>query len=832
MADVKGRPFKRGLSKNQEINPDFIVRDTRTIGMKMGDFLSHPLNVAVSVGILGAVNIVYPYFPELLLLIGFMLYRHGLRHATNIRLPIRLPQTSGLIDYTDLTPGTKKPNRGRGIFYLGNEHGTNKEIWATNEDMRTHVLVMGTTGAGKTATLSSMTQNALIQGSGYIYVDGKADNALWGRLYSMARSMGRDDDLLLISFMTGAKDIIGKQDKLMSNTVNPFTFGSSSMISQSLVSLLDDSGGGGGDMWKGRAISFVEALARALVHMRDYYNQPLNVNVFREYFELKKLESFTWDARKEYKMEKEELVAFKPLENYLMNVPGYDKSKKGTQAQDTLQQHGFITMQLTRTTGSLADTYGHVVNALYGEVDFYDVVINRRLLMVALPALEKAPDELSNLGKIVISNLKATLASTLGADMEGDYSDIIENRPTNSKTPFLCVLDEYGYYAVKGFAVVAAQARSLGFSVVFAGQDYPAFKKAGEEEAASIIGNCNIKMCMKLEDPKETWDLFKETAGESYVTHSSGFSAQSGSMTGNNYMDMMNASIERRARIELADLKEQMESESHFFFKSTIVRGDTFFAYMPNAKTIRMNSFVSVEYPLPEDIEAHLDDPEARLMEISAIESIMKSQKKQNISYHPAWAEIENVVNANRSFVPSSVSDAVIYECILIDKIIAGEQDVKTGEGSSSDGKVTGGDFKDDTTIPADVLKDMMPEGAVTATDEDVDPVMTAAESLIADHGAYDYNPEEFEPITMMDSVIDIEEAQDGLAEIEQLMAEDDMSLEEAGEISERIVSDIGGGVTYTNYPPKRGEKDADMVSDMINSLADLVGSSSGKGDN
>jgi intracellular multiplication protein IcmO len=37
--------------------------------------------------------------------------------------------------------------------------------------------------------------------------------------------------------------------------------------------------------------------------------------------------------------------------------------------------------------------------------------------------------------------------------------------------------DEYGYYAVKGFAVVAAQARSLGFAAVFAGQDLPAFQR-------------------------------------------------------------------------------------------------------------------------------------------------------------------------------------------------------------------------------------------------------------------------------------------------------------------------------------------------------------------
>jgi len=45
-----------------------------------------------------------------------------------------------------------------------------------------------------------------------------------------------------------------------------------------------------------------------------------------------------------------------------------------------------------------------------------------------------------------------------------------------------------GYYAVEGFAVVPAQARSLGFSAIFAGQDLPAFQKASKEEALSMKG--------------------------------------------------------------------------------------------------------------------------------------------------------------------------------------------------------------------------------------------------------------------------------------------------------------------------------------------------------
>ncbi|MES1986727.1 MAG: TraM recognition domain-containing protein, partial [Pseudomonadota bacterium] len=221
---------------------------------------------------------------------------------------------------------------------------------------------------------------------------------------------------------------------------------------------------------------------------------------------------------------------------------------------------------------------------------------NRRVLVVLLPALEKSPEELSNLGKVIIASLKAMMAAGLGDDVEGSYKDIIQRKPTNAPTPFLCILDEYGYYAVKGFAVVPAQARSLGFSTVFAGQDLPAFQKASKEEAASIGANTNIKICMKLEDPLETWEFFHKTAGEAYVTKVDSFQTRSESIT-NTYMDTRSASAEKRARIDLLDLKEQREGEGHIFFKSKIVRAKMFYANPPPAALMRLNHFVKVEPP-------------------------------------------------------------------------------------------------------------------------------------------------------------------------------------------------------------------------------------------
>ncbi|EKE01716.1 MAG: IcmO, partial [uncultured bacterium] len=202
---------------------------------------------------------------------------------------------------------------------------------------------------------------------------------------------------------------------------------------------------------------------RVLVASRDAGYILLDANTIRNYFGLEKLEEMADKILVRENQESVSLAEFpsvvlEPMINYLNNLPGYIKEKKGKQSSQVYEQHGYITMQLTRVFSSLADTYGHIIRTNLPEVDLRDVVLNRRILVVLLPALEKSPDELANLGKIIIASLKTMMASGLGDEVEGMYSKVIERKPTNARSPFLCILDEYGYYAVPGFAVVPAQA--------------------------------------------------------------------------------------------------------------------------------------------------------------------------------------------------------------------------------------------------------------------------------------------------------------------------------------------------------------------------------------
>ncbi|OIZ95110.1 phosphoesterase [Candidatus Rickettsiella isopodorum] len=648
----------RGLEQKHEQDPRRLLRDTRTLSQRFVDFFKNPQAVTILLVGFASGAFFIPAIADLIFLLGILSFFYAYTRKTS--LPFRMPQRSHQLDHNDLKAGTNKPQKARGICLFGNEISSGEELWFSNDDMRTHCLIFGSTGSGKTEALISLAFNALVQGSGFIYVDGKGDNSLFAKVFSMARSMGREDDILVVNFMTGARDIVGPQEKRLSNTMNPFANGSSSMLSQLVVSLMDASSNTpDGDMWKGRAIVFVEALMKLLVYIRDQGGILLDVNVVRNYFELTRVENividkiFPRDGQEPLSLIDVPEVVLEPITNYLINLPGYDKSKKGKQVSQVLEQHGFITMQLTRVFGSLADTYGHILRTNLAEVDLKDVVLNRRILLVLLPAFEKSPDELSNLGKVIIASLKAMLAAGLGEEVEGDYRDIIERKPTNSLTPYLCVLDEYGYYAVPGFAVVPAQARSLGFSIVFAGQDLPAFQKASKEEAASIGANCNIKLCMKLEDPLETWDFFSKSAGEAWVTKVDAFQTRAESVM-NNYADTRSASSEKRARIDLLDLKEQREGEAHILFKSKIIRARLFYANPRPVARMRLNQFLKVGLPT----NRYLLDLQSRLQNFRKVtdkaqfsltkldESTIITRLAQTLSEHPELNPIKAAVPA------------------------------------------------------------------------------------------------------------------------------------------------------------------------------------------
>ncbi len=621
-------------------------RDLRPLYVRFGEWLAKPRHAFV-VCMMMAMSLVF--YPPILAFADILLVVTGLffwwLYRRNRSLPFKLPMDSKFVDGTNMGPG--RDGKPTGILYLGNAKNSGEEIWFNNSDARTHILYLGTTGAGKTEGLKSMVTNALTWGSGFVYIDGKADTDLWSSLSSLVRRFGRDDDLLVLNYMTGNSDA-----RAPSNTMNPFSSGSASYLTNMLVSLMPQAEGDNA-MWKERAVSLISSLMPALTWKRDHQDVPLSVSTIRNFLELSSIIKLSRDDALPPKLRES-------IKGYLDTLPGYiddafdDNGKEksmgpGQPMVDTTtvrQQHGYLTMQFTRSLQSLGDDYGYIFDADAADVDMVDIVLNRRILIVLIPALEKSGDEIANLGKIVAATIKGMMGSTLGSTVEGEGATVIENKPTHSATPFITVFDEVGYYVAEGMAVMAAQARSLGFSLVFSAQDLPALQKRVKEEARSITGNCNIKIFGKLSDPTDTKDFFERQAGKAFVAQASSFQLQGGLSTGG-YMDTQSASIHAYERADYGDLKKLREGMAVLIFEGTVIDVQIFYCNPGFAKAMRVTRYLSLPPP-----DEHL------------IKHAGQVTKLRDLMFHKTWTADKADVAAE---VPATLRS-------LVDGLAAGKR--------------------------------------------------------------------------------------------------------------------------------------------------------------
>lgn len=666
----------RGAVKTQEIRHDTLVRDTRGIFAKMSDWLTIPTNVMSLLIFFAVLAFIVPAIADIcLIVVAFFTTIALKKHET---APLKLPIQSNLIDLNQLHPGTGKPQKASGIFHLGNEIKTGKEVWLTNDDCRQHFLVLGTTGAGKTEALLGFAANAVAWGSGFLFCDGKGDVGLFSKVYALCRRFGREDDLLVLNYMTGNQDVSASGGNLMSNTLNPFATGSSDTLTQMVVGLMDDAGGDGA-MWKGRATAMFTGVMRALTYLRDSGIIDLNVSEIRDHLQLKRI----IDLADRAKYPDLAQPIRKSILSYLTSLPGFQEDKGYKQSQTTLDQHGYLEMQFTRILGSLADVYGHIFHTPYGEIDMNDVVLNRRILVIMLPALEKSGDEIANLGKIIVATLKGMMGGTLGSQIEGSWAKIVDNRVTNSESPFIVVLDEVGYYMVDGMDLMSAQARSLGFSLIFAGQDINAMKRLNEKVFGSVQGNTNTKIIMRTEDP-DTAKLAVEAGGKTNRAVLKQFKGQNKEIGGRSYSDNMEAAIEEVDRINPLDLKAQSEGGMHIIHKDWLVRAKSFYANPESTVNkhnlkLRANHFITVARPDADEIQSQQKLPEiVQKMADPEFAIIMKADAEKallNLSEQNEITEIAQTLDMV-SKSPRRKSTLLEASCIAFAKILATSREV------------------------------------------------------------------------------------------------------------------------------------------------------------
>jgi intracellular multiplication protein IcmO len=576
----------QGLRPGEGLEPGRLRRDVRSPWERLAAFLTGRTQVLAVIWMTLVLGLQRPERSLWLFGAALAFTLAHLAGTAGLGLPLRLPKAAARADPGSPEPGRRRHGRAAGIFYLGNEIDGGQEMWLDQRDMLTHALVLGATGSGKTQTLVSMAYNALATGSGLFYIDPKSSPELPMRIWQLARYLGRDDDFRVLNYMADKGPAAPGR---LTNTNNPFSLGSADALTQLLASLMPPSQDGN-SIFADKALALISGLMYALVDLRDQGQLRLSVSTIRDRLAPEACVDLLFDPRLGES-------ARASLKAALHNCNWTESKDLGSQ-NSFFEQYGYAQSYFGRALSSLTDAYGHIYGTECGEVDFRDVVLNRRVLVALLPSMEKSPAELASLGKITLSAVRTAASVGLGTAVEGHEREVLGSLPIHFQGtgPFLSVVDEYAAIVTPGFEMLLTQGRGLGLATVVASQDYAGLIEADRRGAQQIAANTNMKIFMKTDDPERTYGLLRALSGEAPVMRTTGYELKPGSLMGGDWRDNLGAAVQALPRTDFMDLASQLEGEAHCFFRGRLLRARMFYAN-PSTKgaVARIHRFLRME---------------------------------------------------------------------------------------------------------------------------------------------------------------------------------------------------------------------------------------------
>lgn len=532
-----------------------------------------------------------------------------------------------------------KEMMGDGIMLLGSDMDNGgAQIWSSMDLLVRHLLLIGTTGSGKTQAILGMIAQLMAQGSGGIFCDGKADITTWFMLYTLARHFGLERQLLVINYLTS-----GGANTKRSNTTNIFEIASADSLSEMVSSMMGGgSGGGNDDMWRGRAEALFGLIIRAACEDRDLRSETIVADDLRRRMTLQKLIELPQNMIYSQRVRDEAQL-------FLNDLPGYSAWQKATQpqAKETSmgrmsEQLGFLQMQFTRVLSLLSGTYGYITGTDISEIDWIDVINQRRTVYIMLPALEKSPESLKQLGRMVVTSMRNAMLPIIGGgQLTGLKKILIDGRPIGKQIPYGLFLDEYGSYCVEGFGDVVAQIRSMGVFACFSGQDWASFKKGSEVEADRVNANTSTKIFLKTFDVN-TVKLLVDTCGKKLVSVAGTWGDRPNGgrpdmRTNFQSVDALQVQEVDRARID--QMASQDPGMAHIYFGGKLwTKVKMFYPAIQQSSQSQVNSFVRMRTPV--GVSGIVEDAERLIAMRKHLDKIQEAVKTYLPTTEPAVIDL------------------------------------------------------------------------------------------------------------------------------------------------------------------------------------------------
>ncbi|WP_408902913.1 hypothetical protein [Methylobacterium radiotolerans] len=354
------------------------------------------------------------------------------------------------------------------------EHGTT--VVLAPRELAGSILTLGEAGVDRTPFLLGLAQSMIAAGSGLIYIDGTGAPSLPARITEIASMLGREDDVQIVDF---------NAPHSRNRSFDPFAKGTTDVLVHTCLGLLDDAGPDGA-LWKGRAVAMFRSVMPALVWLRDEAGLNLNAAAVRRHLDLDQLIGLAFDERLPTHLRD-------AIFRYLEAIPGFDRSKGTRQAQQTREQHAYLEMQFSSKLDSLTNLNGEIfmIGSQFLELD--EVALRRRILLVSLPASDRLDDRARNVADLVGASLMAMVRDLSDRSLAVSGDEVASMEKPNTPV-FPIVLDRVGDFMVGGLEVLAGQARSLGFCLVFADRDLDRVVGYRRGIADAVVASCRTRI--------------------------------------------------------------------------------------------------------------------------------------------------------------------------------------------------------------------------------------------------------------------------------------------------------------------------------------------------
>ena len=184
--------------------------------------------------------------------------------------------------------------------------------------------------------------------------------------------------------------------------------------------------------------------------------------------------------------------------------------------------------------------------------------------------------------------------------------------------------------------MMAAQVRSLGFSMIYASQDLKAMTRLNEKEAQSIIANTNTKIVMRTEDA-DTMELAVKAGGQGERVKSGSYQTGEDIFGNTEWSPDKNFAISFENRINELDLKSQGPGEFTLLHLDFIVRGKSFYVSTlstfkdEDSVEVAPNQFIVVKRPDIDAIESDKKIPQIlnKILDFNLIETTKNDVHKE-----------------------------------------------------------------------------------------------------------------------------------------------------------------------------------------------------------